>query len=278
MKKSIFITVALFAFTSITNQLFAQDATSKTTGKTMAMDDWQQNTSSKSSGQHIKEGIITCRISTTETGCSLAFDYGVKSPKDVATGQSSGKRGYDYYKAQSDFSVSASDNSVTEVKSPRDMSTGQSSGKRQHKPMSISKEYNASTPKLAEIAVSGTRSSSDALVSNVSGGGAGKVSVQDLSFSKVSVQDFHFTKRCGGKTTKISCDGGECEIPIGDCPNGDCAITADWSWGLSQGGSSRCSVDFSLQIEDGVCTAMAINEKGLPGEKKPNKTTTNNPK
>jgi hypothetical protein len=33
-----------------------------------------------------------------------------------------------------------------------------------------------------------------------------------------------------------------------------------------------------LKIEDGACTAMAINEKGLPGEKKPNKTTTNNPK
>jgi hypothetical protein len=95
--------------------------------------------------------------------------------------------------------------------------------------------------------------------------------VQDISFSKVSIQDFHFTKRCGGKTTKISCDGDDCEIPIGDCPNGDCVITADWSWGASQSGTSaksssnsgRCSVEFLLEIEDGVC--HAINTKGTGG-------------
>ena len=151
MKKSIFITVALFAFTSITNQLFAQETTSKTTGKTMAMDDWQQNTSAKSSGQHIKEAkLLVCRVISTETGCSLSFEYDVKAPRDVATGQSSGKRGYDYYKSQSDFSVSAVDNSVSEVKSPRDVATGQSSGKRQHKPMTITKEYDKSSPMLAK--------------------------------------------------------------------------------------------------------------------------------
>ena len=63
-----------------------------------------------------------------------------------------------------------------------------------------------------------------------------------------------------------------------------------WSWGMSNSGSftsgsgatttglSRGSVNFVLQIEDGACTSMAINEKGLPGEKKPNTSTTNNPK
>lgn len=285
MKKSIFITVTLFALTSITCQLFAQEATSKTSGKTMAADDWQQNTSSKSSGEHIKNGIIRCRVITTETGCSLAFDYDVKAPRDVATGQSSGKRQHGTVKIVKDFSVSAVDNSVTEAKSPRDVATGQSSGKRQHKPMTVTKEYDKSSPMLAE-SVSSTGTSSDATALKGSGGGAGKVNVQDLSFSKVNVQDISFTKRCGGKSTKISCDGGDCEIPIGDCPNGDCSITADWSWGVSQGGTSttgsagsgRCSVDFLLEIEDGVCTAMAINEKGLPGDKKPKKTTTNNPK
>ena len=286
MKKKIFITVALIAFTSITNQLFAQEATSKTIGKTMAEDDWQQNTSSKSTGEHIKNGIIKCRVLQTETGCSLAFEYDVKSPKDVATGQSSGKRGYDYYKAKtSSFSVSALDNSTTEVKSPRDVATGQSSGKRMHKPMTVSKEYDKGSPMLAKKTSSSNASSSEIAIDEP---GVQKVSMQDLSFSKVNVQDISFTKRCGGKTTKISCDSGECEIPIGDCPNGDCAITADWSWGMSQSGTissgsgakgmSRCSIDFFLKIEDGVCTAMAINEKGLPGEKKPNKTTTNNPK
>ncbi len=35
-----------------------------------------------------------------------------------------------------------------EVKAPRDVATGQSSGKRQHKPVTISKEWDASTPTL----------------------------------------------------------------------------------------------------------------------------------
>lgn len=249
MKKSIFVAMAFMAATSITSQLFAQEAVSKTAGY-----DLKKN--------------VKCRVTQTEAGCSLAFEYEVKSPRDVATGQSSGKRGYDYYKAQSDFSVSAMDNSVSEVKSPRDAATGQSSGKRQHKPMTITKEYDKSSPKLAESV------SSPEATAAKGGSGGGKVSVQDLSFSKVNVQDISFMVRCGGKSTKVSCDGGECEIPI-DCPNGECTLIASWSWGASNSGSSstgsassgRCSVDFLLQIEDGVCTAMAINEKGLPGGK-----------
>lgn len=241
MKKSIFVAMAFMAATSITSPLFAQEAASKTAGY-----DLKKN--------------VKCRVTQTEAGCSLAFEYDVKSPRDVATGQSSGKRGYDYYKAQSDFSVSAMDNSVSEVKSPRDAATGQSSGKRQHKPMTITKEYDKSSPKLAESV-----SSPDATASKGSGGGTGKVSMQDMSFSKVNVQDISFTKRCGGKSTKLSVVDGECVISTEDCPNGTCTVVASWSWGTSNSG--RCSVDILLEIEDGVCTAMAINEKGLPGGK-----------
>lgn len=219
MKKSIFITVALFAFAS---QLFAQDA-------------------SKTAGYDLKKAV-KCRISQTENGCSITFESSPPSSADGTMGTAVSKKGYDYYQAKSSFSVSASDNSVTEVKSPKEGASGLSTGKRMSKSSSVS--------------------SSDASASKSSGGGAGKANFQDLSVSKVNVQDISFTKRCGGKTTKISCDGGECEIPTGDCPNGDCLITADWSWGASQGGSSRCSVSFSLQIEEGVCTRMAINEKG----------------
>ena len=271
MKKSIFITVALFAFTSSTNQLFAQEA-------------------AKVKPSYNVKANVKARVIQTDNGCTIVFE---SSPPSSSSGAATSKKGYDYYQMQSNFSVSAVDNSVTEVKSPRDVATGQSSGKRMHKPMTVSKEYDKSSPKLAE-SVSSTGTSSDGIaidepgvhkVSN-SGQGAGKVNVQDLSMTKVNVQDISFTKRCGGKTTKISCDGGECEIPIGDCPNGDCNLIASWSWGLSQsgtttsgaGGSGRCSVDFFLKIEDGACTAMAINEKGLPGEKKPNTATTNNPK
>ena len=246
MKKSIFITVALFAFTSITNQLFAQVP---------------------AQGQHIKEAKLTCRVSTTETGCTIVFESSSPITTDATSGTALTKKGYDYYQAQSAFSISAVDNSVTEVKNPRDMATGQATGKRMHKPMTVTKEYDKSSPMLAKSVSSSTTASSGIAID--------EPGVQ----SKVNVQDISFTKRCGGKSTKIVCDGGDCEIPIGDCPNGDCSLTADWSWGMSQSGSSnRCSVDFLLKIEDGACTAMAINEKGLPGDKKPTKTKTNTPK
>ena len=57
-------------------------------------------------------------------------------------------------------------------------------------------------------------------------------------------------------------------------------MNASWSWGTSQsagtssGGMSggrtlgqRCSVDFLLEIKDG--NFVAINQKGLPGDKRP---------
>jgi len=265
MKKSIFVAIAFIAATSITTQLFAQEA------------------AKIKPGYNVKSNV-KARVVQTDNGCSIVFETSPSSP-DAASGMATTKKGYDHYMAKSSFSVSASDNSVSEITSPRDPASGQATGKRMHKPMTISKEYDKSSPKLAE-SVSTTGTSSDAMAGSGSGGGSGKVNVQDLSMSKVNVQDISFTKRCGGKSTKISCDGGECEIPIGDCPNGDCSLTASWSWGATQSGmsntgsagSGRCSVDFLLEIEDGVCTAMAINEKGLPGEKKPNKTTTNNPK
>ena len=143
-------------------------------------------------------------------------------------------------------------NAVEEVKSPRDAASGQATGKRQHQPVAVSKEYDKSSPVLAKSVSSSAAPSSEIAID--------EPGVQ----SKVNVQDISFTKRCGGKTTKISCDNGDCEIPIEDCPNGDCSITADWSWGLSQSGSSkRCSVDFLLEITDGVC--HAINTKGTGG-------------
>lgn len=247
MKKSIFLTVALFAFTSITSQLLAQETdVIKTRTKS-------NQTNERTAGYDLKKNV-KARVVQTDTGCTIIFESSPPSSSDAASGTALSKKGYDYYQAQSSFSVSASNNSVTEVKSPRDAASGQASGKRQHKPSPIS--------------------SSEISSFQVSGGGAGKVNVQDISLSKVNVQDIIFTQRCGGKTTKISCDGGDCEIGIRGCPNGDCEITADWSWGASQGGSSRCSVDFILKIEDGVCVAMAINERGLSGEKNPKKSTT----
>jgi hypothetical protein len=266
MKKSIFTAIAFIAVISITNQLLAQETdVLKTRTKS-------NQTNERTATYDLKKSV-KCRVSQNDTGCTIVFESSPPSSADAASATALSKKGYDYYQALSSFSVSASDNSVTEVKSPRDAASGQASGKRQHQSMAISKEYDKSSPKLAK-SVSNTGTSSDASEVISSGGGSGKANFQDLSVTKVNVQDISFTKRCGGKSTKISCDGGDCEIPIGDCPNGDCSLSADWSWGASQGGSSRCSVDFLLKIEDGACTAMAINEKGLPGDKKPKKATT----
>jgi len=233
MKKSIFITVALFAFTSITSQLFAQAPAAKSS-------DWDLAKN---------KGGISCSVVSTEEGCSFNFtkiEYNYK--ESTTSGLPTGQRQHKPFSAL--FSVSSSDNSVSEVKSPRDAASGLPTGKRMHKPVSVSS------------------SDATAATATTSGGGSGKVNVQDISFSKATFKEFTVTKRCGGKTTKISCESGDCEIPTGDCPNGDCALTASWSWGASQSGSSsKCSVDFLLSIEDGVCTRMAINEKGTGGTK-----------
>jgi hypothetical protein len=243
MKKSIFITVALFAFTSLTNQLFAQDAMSKT------------------SGYDLKKSV-KFRITPTDGGCLIAIEHDANSTREAGSGLATGRRQYKPLLVKQFFEVSSSDNAVMEIKSPRDAASGLPTGKRMHKPFTITKELDKSSPMSAEPAAS-----SETSVSKESGGGSGKV----------NVQDFHFIMRCGGKSTQISCEDVECEIPTGDCPDGTCSVIASWSWGatnsssssLSKGSSlvNRCSVDFSLEIENGECTAMAINEKGTGGTK-----------
>lgn len=265
--KTNLITIAFIAITCITSQLFAQEtAALKTRTKS-------NQTNERTAGYDLKKNV-KCRIITTETGYSIAFEYDVKAPRDVAMGQSSGRKGYDYYQAKSEFSVSATDNSVTEVKSPRDAASGLATGKRQHKPIRITNELDKSTPKLFE-SVSSSGTNTDASSATGSGGAAGKA----------TFKDFTMTKRCGDVSTKYAVVDGECIVPTDDCPTGICTLTADWSWGTSNPstayagtGMSRSSVDFFLKIEDGVCTAMAINEKGWTGEKKPKKSTTNSPK
>lgn len=295
MKKSIFITATLIIITSITSRLFAQEvsavAPAKTSydlkknekakvsqpdGNVTPIDDWHQQNAKAAQGQHIKEAKLVCRVVPTETGCTIEV-------AGITGGAVAGKNGKSSPKLSYSCSISAADNSVTEVKSPRDASSGLATGKRMHKPTVIAKELDKSSPTLAESTAKGreaaspsvseivvTKSgvqasqSSDAAMSSSSGGGAGKA----------TFKEFTVTKRCSGKTTKISCDGGECEIPTGDCPNGTCDLVCSWSWGATNTGSSgmgggsgsgRCSVNFLLEIQDGVCTDMAINEKGPSG-------------
>ncbi len=262
MKNIKFIAIAFIVVASYTNQLFAQVAAAKTAGY-----DLKKN--------------VKCRVISTETGCTIVFD-GIGG---IAGGVVAGKKGYDYYKSMSSFSVSSSDNSVAQITSPRDAASGLPTGKRMHKPFVITKELDKSSPKLAEAVAKG-RASSDSPPADIaidepgvqkvsnSGMGAGKVSLSDLSImsaGKATFKEFTVTKRCDGKITKISCPDGECDIPLDDCPNGTCDLVCSWSWGatntgtMSSGsgaGSGRCSVDFFLEIEDGTCTA--ITKKDAP--------------
>ncbi len=203
MKKRIFITVALFAFTSITSQLFAQDA------------------ARVKAGYNVKTNI-KCRVIESPAGCDIVCEHSVVSPRDVASGLPTGKRMHKPYI----FSVSSDENVV----SPKDLATGQASGKVNVQDISMTKRS--------------------------SGAGTGKV----------SLQDFHFVVKNKGKIVPVTIEDGECVFPE-DCPDGEYSLVCDWSWGMSNSGSGRCAASFLLTIENGDCTAMAINEKGLPGDK-----------
>lgn len=118
------------------------------------------------------------------------------------------------------------------VVSPRDAASGQATGKRQHKPYTISKNYDKSSPQLAK-----------------SGGGAGKVSVSDLSIMVTSK----------GRTQKLALINGTATLPD-DCDDDDCDLVVSWSWGQTNSGSmSRYEVPVKLTLQDGVC--IAIKEK-----------------
>lgn len=117
MKKQIFTVMFFMAGLGMANQLNAQEKS--VNEKSKASWDLKTNT--------------TCRVTTTATGCDVTFSYEVKSPKDVATGQATGKRMHKPYS----FAVSSTDNSVTEITSPKDQSTGQSTGKVSYSDLSV---------------------------------------------------------------------------------------------------------------------------------------------
>lgn len=273
MKNIKFIAIALLVVASYSNQLFAQETITKQRTKS-------NNTNERTTGYDLKKGT-KLRVIPTEGGCIIAMEYDVKSPRDAASGLATGRR---LHKPMIVFyEVSSSDNSVAEVKRPRNPVSGQTITQK------------GRTEKIAVIAVShdmvvssdspvSVGSSSDSppsefsigepgvqKVSN-SGMGSGKASFSDLSVTsagKATFKEFTVTKRCDGKTTTISCPDGECDIPLGDCPNGSCDLVCSWSWGstntgsMSSGsgaGSGRCAAGFSLEIEDGTCTA--ITKKG----------------
>lgn len=79
------------------------------------------------------------------------------------------------------------------IKSPRDAASGLATGRRMHKPMTLSKQSDKSSPQLFSLVVPESGSSvtiqAQAPVSETaapvsSGGGTGKVNVQDISMTR----------------------------------------------------------------------------------------------
>ena len=118
MKKQTLILLLAIAMSSITCPLYAQESSNK-------------------AGYDLKKNV-KCRVVPTESGAMVSFnyskiEYNVKSPRDAASGQASGKRQHKPF----NFIVSSADNTVSEVKSPRDVATGQSSGKVSYSDLSV---------------------------------------------------------------------------------------------------------------------------------------------
>ncbi len=269
MKNIKFLAIALIAFTSITSQLFAQKAPAlKTRTKS-------NNTNERTSGYDLK--TIKCRVIPTETGCTIVFDN-IGGVGTLTGSGGAGKNRKAAPNSSSSFSVSAADNSIDKITTP---SQGSLNKGREGKIAVIAVSHDmvvSSDPPVSVGASSDSPPSEFSIgepgVQKVSktGLGSGKASFSDLSVmsaGKATFKEFTVTKRCDGKTITISCPDGECDIPLYDCSNGTCDLVCSWSWGatntgsMSSGsgaGSGRCAAGFSLEIEDGTCTA--ITKKG----------------
>jgi hypothetical protein len=114
------------------------------TGKTTATDDWQSQATTTSGDPHMKNvstgdtnGDQTMvRESPTRASSGLR-----ESPTKASTGKTSVTAGDVDGDGRAD-KTAASDG----VKSPRDAATGQASGKRQHAPVKVTKEVESSAP------------------------------------------------------------------------------------------------------------------------------------
>jgi len=125
---------------------------------------------------------------------------------------------------------------TNEVITAREAGSGMATGRRMHKPIRITKELDKSSPLLAK--------------SSSSGGGAGKVSVSDLSV----------TIRSKGQTRKIPVMNNEFTLPEGI--DDDCDMVLSWSWGMSNSRTTeQCELPLKLTLENGAC--LAINSKGV---------------
>ena len=125
--------------------------------------------------------------------------------------------------------------------------TNSGAEKRMHKPFVIIRELDRTQPRDA-----------------ASGQASGKTTEQSISdlTGKVMHED------SWSAPMKLSLVNGEYVLPI-ECKNGKCEIELSWSWGASNSSSTRTYTGgrFILEMDNGICTDMAINTKGISGTK-----------
>lgn len=103
-------------------------ATAKTSGGKTASDDWTTSAAAKTNGSN--NGQAATHVATG--------DVNGDGRPDLTASKSSGS-------ATTKDAAAASNSSAN---SPKDTASGQTSGKRQHEPVTVKKEVDAATPKL----------------------------------------------------------------------------------------------------------------------------------
>jgi hypothetical protein len=152
-----------------------------------------------------KDGSFSCpALPAGEYTAMLSWSWGVSNQGasssssmgagKISTPMAGGDRGFHMIPEKISFTY--------DVKSPRDVATGQASGKRTHKPIKIIKEWDATSPQLSKQL--------------------------EKSSPKMELCTFTVDEDCDGITGTIAGHGtgGKMEIE-------------SWSWGVSNGGSSR---------------------------------------
>lgn len=115
--------------------LAARDvATGRATGKTAAQDDWhQQNAVSTGTPAGVKP--VSSSSDTKAQSRVATGDVNGDGASDVAASKNS---------AHATEAAASTTNSPSKVQNPRDVATGQASGKRQHQPVTVTKTIDKS--------------------------------------------------------------------------------------------------------------------------------------
>lgn len=93
---------------------------------------WGESNASSTGTGHGTGKVSVNDLHFRQSPSAITFHYTVKSPRDAASGQASGKR----------------DHASGQASGKRDHASGQASGKRQHKPVTFVKEIDKSSPML----------------------------------------------------------------------------------------------------------------------------------